>query len=76
MLTIGDEDLKAFSMSFLGDTSDYQWKEFQGLVRSCRLLNWKKRAVIETRTPVALIKNNSSCHLYIFFNKKNNFAVC
>ncbi|XP_069378932.1 FK506-binding protein 15 isoform X2 [Paralichthys olivaceus] len=29
-LTIGDEGLKAFNMSFLGDASDYQWKEFQG----------------------------------------------
>lgn len=32
-LTIGDEGLKAFNMSVLGDTSDYQWKEFQGSVR-------------------------------------------
>ncbi|KAG7240055.1 hypothetical protein INR49_028058 [Caranx melampygus] len=29
-LTIGDEGLKAFNMSILGDSSDYQWKEFQG----------------------------------------------
>lgn len=32
-LTIGDEGLKAFNMSVLGATNDYQWKEFQGLVR-------------------------------------------
>lgn len=31
-LTIGDEGLKAFNMSVVGDTSDYQWKEFQGSV--------------------------------------------
>uniref|UniRef100_A0A665W3Z8 peptidylprolyl isomerase n=1 Tax=Echeneis naucrates TaxID=173247 RepID=A0A665W3Z8_ECHNA len=29
-LTTGDEGLKAFNMSILGDTSDYLWKEFQG----------------------------------------------
>ncbi|XP_039658741.1 FK506-binding protein 15 isoform X2 [Perca fluviatilis] len=29
-LAIGDEGLKAFNMSVLGDTNEYQWKEFQG----------------------------------------------
>lgn len=32
-LAIGDEGLKAFNMSVLGDTNEYQWKEFQGSVR-------------------------------------------
>ena len=37
LLTIGDEGLKAFNMSVVGDTSDYQWKEFQGSVP----VSWK-----------------------------------
>ncbi len=32
-LVVGDEGVKAFNMSVLGDTSDYQWKEFQGSVQ-------------------------------------------
>lgn len=32
-LTIEDEGLKAFNMSVLGATNDYQWKEFQGSVQ-------------------------------------------
>lgn len=35
-LTIGDEGLKAFNMSILGDSNDYQWKEFQGSVQLAR----------------------------------------
>lgn len=42
-LTVGDEGLKAFNMSVLGDTSDYQWKEFQGSVQSAKSFEtfWK-----------------------------------
>lgn len=32
-LTVGDECLKAFNMSVLGDTNDYQWKEIHGSVQ-------------------------------------------
>lgn len=39
-LTIGDEGLKAFNMSVLGDTSDYLWKEFQGSVRVSCVFFW------------------------------------
>lgn len=44
-LAIGDEGLKAFNMSVLGDTNEYQWKEFQGSVRvslACLVLKPKK----------------------------------
>lgn len=39
-LTVGDEGLKAFNMSVLGDASDYLWKEFQGSVRVSCVVLW------------------------------------
>lgn len=55
LLTIGDEGLKAFNMSILGDSSDYQWKEFQGSVPGSRLVLKPQGFFFSSCSPAATI---------------------
>lgn len=41
LLAIGDESLEAFTMSVLGDTNDYLWRDFQGSVKPGVWSNFK-----------------------------------